>query len=282
MQIYICELNNLVKWKQICICLEHVMIPPRRLYILVIDASDERLITKINDMEKYVANGIVSTHIPIASNWERAARELVKLEELTNFAKVFWDETLKEIRVHAKTSQDLETMKSCITTKLGLNQQPSVRDIQTQTKYYQPEQHPFHLAFRFHERLGVHIYSCDILEAKTVVIVNAANEFLGNGPEKAGKALTDECNIIVSKQRFGVTDAVGTTAGRLPHKAVLHAIGPRWTDYQKKREYFEDLRKTIKNILHTAEKRNLRSVAIPSISAGKVIISIQLRLKVYS
>lgn len=127
MQIYICELNNLVKWKEICICLEHVMIPPRRLYIHVIDASDERLITKINDMEKCVANGIVSTHIPIASNWERAARELVKLEELTNFAKVFWDETWKEIRVHAKTSQDLETMKSFITTKLGLNQQPSVR-----------------------------------------------------------------------------------------------------------------------------------------------------------
>ena len=166
-------------------------------------------------------------------------------------------------------------------TDVPLNQHSSMRDTQQQTKHHQPDQQQFRQTFKIHESFTVHIYSCDILKAKTDVIVNAANEFLNHAAgvaafiaEKAGKALTDESNKIVSKQKLGVTDVVQTTAGRLQYKAVLHAIGPRWKDYTKKKECLKDLRMTIKNILHMAEKKYFRSVAIPSISAGTVIISI--------
>ena len=267
-------LNSLVTQKKIS--LEHE-ISPRRMCIKVCDASDRSLISEIDEMKRNLTIGVVSTHIQIAPHQERAALELVQSEEHTNYAKVFWDEIFKKIRIHAKTSQDLESMKSKITYKLGLNQQSAVRDIHTQTKHNQPDQHPFHHVFRIHERLFVHIYSHDILEAKTEVIVNAANEFLEHAAgvasliaEKAGKALTDESNKIVSKQKLGVTDVVRTTAGRLPHRAVLHAIGPRWKDYRNKKECLEDLRLTMKNILCTAEKMFFKSVAIPSISAGSI------------
>ena len=162
-----------------------------------------------------------------------------------------------------------------------LNQHSSMRDTDNQDRHDRPDQQQFLQTYKIHERLHVHIYRCDILKAKTDVIVNAANEFLEHAAgvagfiaEKAGKALTDESNKIVSKQKLFVTDVVQTTAGRLQYKAVLHAIGPRWKDYTKKKECLEDLRMTIKNILHMAEKKNFRSVAIPSISAGTVIISI--------
>ena len=158
-----------------------------------------------------------------------------------------------------------------------LNQHSSMRDSQSQAQHDQPDQQPFLQTYKIHERLLVHIYSCDILKAKTDVIVNAANEFLNHAAgvaafiaEKAGKALTDESNKIVSKQKLGVTDVVRTTAGRLPHRAVLHAIGPRWKDYRNKKECLEDLRLTMKNILCTAEKMFFKSVAIPSISAGSI------------
>ena len=273
------RLNSLVNWRKISLKQEEK--PLRTMCIEVCDASDKSLISEINEMERNLTIGVVSTHIQIASHQERAACEFVKSKEHTTFAKVFWDERLKEIRIHAKTSHDLETMKFFLSNRLSLNLQSSIRDNQAQTKHNQPDQHPFHYAIKIHERLHVHIYSSDILEAKTEVIVNAANEFLEHAAgvagfiaAKAGKALTDESYHIASRNKLKVTDVVPTTSGMLPHKAVLHAIGPRWKDYTKKKDCLEDLRKTITNILHMAEKFYFRSVAIPSISAGTVIISI--------
>ena len=159
-----------------------------------------------------------------------------------------------------------------------LNQHSSMRDSQSQAQHDQPDQQPFLQTYKIHERLHVHIYSCDILKAETDGIVNAANEHLSHVggvaafiAEKAGKALTDESNKIVSKQKLGVTDVVHTTAGRLSHKAVLHAIGPRWKDYRDKKECLKALKDTIKNILYKAEEMRFRSVAIPSISAGTIL-----------
>ena len=273
------QLNSLVNWRKISLKQEEK--PLRTMCIEVCDASDKSLISEINEMERNLTIGVVSTHIQIASHLERAACELVKSNEHITYAKVFWDERLKEIRIHAMTSHNLEMMKSFLSNRLSLNPQSSIRDNQAQTKHNQPDQHPFHYAFKIHERLHVHIYSSDILEAKTDVIVNAANEFLehtagvaGFIAEKAGKALAGESYHIASRNKLKVTDVVHTTSGMLPHREILHAIGPQWNDYMKKRECLEDLKKTITNILHTAERMYFRSVAIPSISAGTVIISI--------
>ena len=160
---------------------------------------------------------------------------------------------------------------------VALNQHSSMRDSQSQAKHDQPDQQPFHYVYKCHERLQVHIYHCDILKAVTDGIVNAANEHLSHVggvaksiAEKAGRPLTDESNKIASRKKLCVTDVVHTTAGRLTHEAVLHAIGPRWKDYRNKKECLEDLRMTIKNILCTAEKMHFKSVAIPSISAGSI------------
>ena len=162
---------------------------------------------------------------------------------------------------------------------VDLNQHSSMRDSQSQAQHDQPDQQPFLQTYKIHERLLVHIYSCDILKAETDCIVNAANENLSHVggvaksiSEKAGRTLIDESNHMASRKKLGVTDVVSTTAGRLQYKAVLHAIGPRWKDYRNKKECLEDLKMTIKNILCTAENMHFKSVAIPSISAGTILI----------
>ena len=158
---------------------------------------------------------------------------------------------------------------------VALNQHSSMRDSQS---HDQPDQQPFHYVYKCHERLQVHIYHCDILKAVTDGIVNAANEHLSHVggvaksiAEKAGRPLTDDSNKIASRKKLGVTDVVSTTAGRLSHKAVLHAIGPRWKDYRNKKECLDALKDTIKNILYKAEEMCFKSVAIPSISAGIIL-----------
>ena len=159
-----------------------------------------------------------------------------------------------------------------------LNQHSSMRDTDYQDRHDRPDLQQFLQTYKIHERLHVHIYSCDILKAETDGIVNAANEHLSHVggvaksiAEKAGRQLTDASNEIAARKKLDVTDVVQTTAGRLPHRAVLHAIGPRWKYFRDKKECLEALKDTIKNILYKAEEMRLRSVAIPSISAGTIL-----------
>jgi O-acetyl-ADP-ribose deacetylase (regulator of RNase III) len=76
----------------------------------------------------------------------------------------------------------------------------------------------------------------NLLEEPVDAIVNAANGHLAHGggvagviARAAGPALVEESERIVKRQGPLPTGAaVVTTAGRLPFKGVIHAVGPRY------------------------------------------------------
>ena len=75
----------------------------------------------------------------------------------------------------------------------------------------------------------------DLLYEPVDCIVNAANGGLSHGggvaaaiEQAAGPRLTAEGDAIIRERgRIPVGEAVVTTAGNLPFKGVIHAVGPR-------------------------------------------------------
>jgi O-acetyl-ADP-ribose deacetylase (regulator of RNase III) len=55
-----------------------------------------------------------------------------------------------------------------------------------------------------------------------------------------------------------------TTAGKLPCKAVIHVVGPRYGEGKEEKK----LRLAINNVLNLAEQYNFKSISIPAISTG--------------
>jgi O-acetyl-ADP-ribose deacetylase (regulator of RNase III) len=63
-----------------------------------------------------------------------------------------------------------------------------------------------------------------------------------------------------------------TNAGNLPYKRVIHGVGPQWSK-RNANECYDLLQKTIEQCIEMANKIHMKSVAIPSISAGKYLLS---------
>ncbi len=114
----------------------------------------------------------------------------------------------------------------------------------------------------------IRIVKGDITESDTDAIVNAANSYLQHGGgvagaivRKGGSVIQDESNAI---GYVPVGECTITTGGALKARHVIHAVGPRMgeTDEENK------LKKTINNVLGLASSRELKSIAIPAISAG--------------
>ncbi|XP_046556133.1 protein mono-ADP-ribosyltransferase PARP14-like [Haliotis rubra] len=122
------------------------------------------------------------------------------------------------------------------------------------------------------------VYSADITTLKVDAIVNAANGNLSHGSgvarairDAAGDALDDEGRRYVHNNGpIPVSGVVRTTAGRMPCRMVLHAVGPAWYDYKDydKRRCEDDLCKTILRCLIEATNAGAAIVAIPAISSG--------------
>ncbi|XP_075008918.1 protein mono-ADP-ribosyltransferase PARP14 isoform X6 [Calonectris borealis] len=131
------------------------------------------------------------------------------------------------------------------------------------------------------------VYKADLCTHSVDVVVNASNEDLkhiGGLAEAllkaAGPELQQECDELVRKNgNLQPGCAVITSAGKLPCKNVIHAVGPRWRkDEAEKCVYL--LRKTVKKSLQLAETYNHRSIALPAISGG--IFGFPLELCTYS
>jgi O-acetyl-ADP-ribose deacetylase (regulator of RNase III) len=108
----------------------------------------------------------------------------------------------------------------------------------------------------------------DITRMDTDAIVNAANAqlILGGGVagairKKGGPRIQAECNEIGGTFVGG---AVITTAGSLPAKHVIHAVGPRMGEGNED----EKLRNATLNALKVADENNLKSITFPAISTG--------------
>ncbi len=114
----------------------------------------------------------------------------------------------------------------------------------------------------------------DLTQEAVDVIVNAANEHLAHGggvagviSRKGGPNIQQESNAWVSKHGTVKTGTVAITgAGKLPCKAVIHAVGPVWKGGQHREDVL--LRSAVWNSLELAHQKNFASIALPAISSG--------------
>jgi O-acetyl-ADP-ribose deacetylase len=112
----------------------------------------------------------------------------------------------------------------------------------------------------------------DITEGNVDAIVNAANSYLKHGGgvaaaivKKGGAIIQQESDkIVASKGPVPVGTAVASTAGKLPCKAVIHAVGPRMGEGDE--DY--KLRKAVRSSLVLASEIGFRSISMPAISSG--------------
>ncbi|MEQ2174804.1 hypothetical protein GOODEAATRI_011553 [Goodea atripinnis] len=121
----------------------------------------------------------------------------------------------------------------------------------------------------------VSVSRADICCFKVDVVVNAANEELQHigglalallkaaGPKL--QRISDDHVAKHGKLRPG--EAIVTDACSLPCKYVVHAVGPRYSDSDKKTSIFR-LKSAVKESLKQAEMINCSTIAMPAISSG--------------
>jgi O-acetyl-ADP-ribose deacetylase (regulator of RNase III) len=120
----------------------------------------------------------------------------------------------------------------------------------------------------------IELYKGDITKIEVDAIVNAANTSLlgGGGVDGAihkfgGGAILEDCQRIRNKQGgCKVGEVVITTAGNLPAKFVIHAVGPVWNNGKSDEEAL--LSSAYLNSLKLAVANQIRSIAFPNISTG--------------
>ena len=135
------------------------------------------------------------------------------------------------------------------------------------------------------EGIRVYVYIANILKLPVDCIVNAANDTLQHGggvalviARAAGRRLTEEGNCYV--RQYGllpVGTACTTTAGHLPYNYVIHAVGPRWTDYwphtvENVKRCESLLQNAILSSFTEATNRGQKTIALPAISSGKCFL----------
>ena len=108
----------------------------------------------------------------------------------------------------------------------------------------------------------------DITERAVDAIVNAANSYLKHGGGVAGAIVRKGGGIIQKESdKIGfvpVGSSVITGAGKLPCKAVIHAVGPKMGEGDEDVKLISSLRSSFL----LASESKFRSISIPAISSG--------------
>lgn len=124
------------------------------------------------------------------------------------------------------------------------------------------------LATRAFGRGEISVVLGDLTEEGTDAIVNAANSALAHGGGVAGAIVRKGGEEIqresLEKSPVPVGGAVVTTAGTLPCRFVIHAVGPVWGEGDEEAK----LRRAVGSALARAEDLGLASLALPAISTG--------------
>ena len=142
--------------------------------------------------------------------------------------------------------------------------------------------------FSLYQDVKISVYEGDISKEKTDAIVNSANEQLKHsaGASEAivragGKSIQDESDEIMKKRRYFDLlpgQVVATKAGKLPCNLVVHAVGPRWNNYQyhQKDTAKNALFSAVLNSLIIASQNDATSISMPAISSGLFGVPIQI------
>ena len=125
----------------------------------------------------------------------------------------------------------------------------------------------------------------DLLSEPVDAIVNAANGNLAHGggvaaaiARAAGPALEDEGErLVAARGPLAVGEAVVTTAGRLPFKGVIHAVGPHQGAGQEE----DRLVVALSSALARASERAWASVAFPAVSSGIFAVPLDVCARAY-
>ena len=125
----------------------------------------------------------------------------------------------------------------------------------------------------------------DLLEEPVEAIVNAANGHLAHGggvagiiSRAAGPALQAESDALVAARGpFATGSAVVTTAGTLPFKGVIHAVGPRYGDGDEENKLFSALT----GAFRLARENGWDSVSFPAVSSGIFAVPLDICARAY-
>jgi len=112
----------------------------------------------------------------------------------------------------------------------------------------------------------------DITTEKVDAIVNAANSQLEHGggvawtiSQRGGDIIQSESRAWIEKHgEISHTQPAYTSAGEMPSRYVIHAVGPVWGDGDEDAK----LRDAVTGSLRVASDLGLVSVSIPAISTG--------------
>ncbi|MDA8107774.1 MAG: macro domain-containing protein [Betaproteobacteria bacterium] len=129
------------------------------------------------------------------------------------------------------------------------------------------------------------VVRCNLLEEPVEAIVNAANGHLAHGggvagviARAAGSALQAESDRLVREHGPLQTGAAAvTTAGKLPFKGVIHAVGPRYGEGDEEKK----LERALSAAFRCAHEAGWRSVSFPAVSAGIFAVPLEICARSY-
>lgn len=118
----------------------------------------------------------------------------------------------------------------------------------------------------------VHLVQGDITQEEVDAIVNAANQQLQHGGgvaaaiSRAGGAQIQQESDDWIEEHGSVThpNPAFTTAGNLPSRYVIHAVGPRWGSGEEDRK----LDDAVTGSLRLANDLDAQSLSLPALSTG--------------
>ena len=125
----------------------------------------------------------------------------------------------------------------------------------------------------------------NLLEEPVDAIVNAANGHLAHGggvagviARAAGPALQEESDRMVRERGpLAAGSAVVTSAGRLPFKGVIHAVGPRQGEGDERAK----LVRALGAAFRLASDAGWNSVAFPAVSSGIFAVPLVICARAY-